>query len=245
MGGGVESVGAEDGAHLVGELGGRGLEVHERVGEAEFTPFELAHLVEGEHVHSLHIAEAGGIAGEGGDVIQLVSETGNQHIAQPHGDAAFCQLLCKVEGGLQGLAGDQLVLLRIPCFDVEQDQVGICQHGVIGIATEVAGGVEAGVQSHFLAAAEQGAGEIRLEKGVATADGHAAFGIFEEGGVTADFLEHVFHGAFLTLAFEGGIGVVAILATQAAASKEHDEADARSIDRAAGFYRVYKTGKGC
>ena len=236
MGGGGESVGAEDGTHLVGKLGGRGLKIHERVGEAELAPFELAHLVEGEHVHPLHIAEAGGIAGEGGDVIQLVGEAGHQHIAQPHGDAAFCQLFCKVEGGLQGLAGDQLVLLGVPGFDIEQHQVGIGQYGVVGIAAEVAGGIEAGVQPHLLAAAEQGSGEIRLEEGVATADGDTAFGIFEESGIAADFLEHVLHGAFLALALEGGIGVVAILTAQAAAGQEHNETDARSIDRAAGFY---------
>ena len=176
-------MGAEDCTDLVCELGGRGLEVHERVGEAELTPLELTHLVEGEHVHPFHVAEAGSIAGEGSDVVQLVGEARHQHIAQPHGGAAFCQLFCKVEGGLQGLAGDQLVLLRVPGFDIEQHQVGIGQYGVVGIAAEVAGGIEAGVQTHFLAATEQGSGEIRLEEGVATADGHAAFGIFEESGI--------------------------------------------------------------
>ena len=138
-------MGAEDCTDLVCELGGRGLEVHERVGEAELTPLELTHLVEGEHVHPFHIAEAGSIAGEGSDVVQLVGETRHQYIAQPHGGAAFCQFLCKIEGGLQGLACDQLVLLGGPGLDIKQHEVGICQHGVIGIATEVAGGIEAGV----------------------------------------------------------------------------------------------------
>ena len=200
--------------------------------------------MEGQHIHPLHIAEAGSIAGQGSDIVQLVSEPRHQHVAQPHGDAAGGQLLRKIQRGLQGLPCHLPVLLRVPGFDIQQHQVGIRQQGIIGIAAEVAGSIDAGVQPHFLAAAEQGTCEIRLEERVSAADGHAAARIFQEDGVAADFLQHIFRGAFLTLSLEGGIGVVAVLAAQAAPSQEHNETDARSIDRAAGFYRMNKTSHG-
>ena len=159
-----KAVGAEDAAHLVGKLGLGRLQLHEGVIEPQLTPLELAHLVEGEHIHPLHIAQPGSIASQGGDILQLVGEPRHQHIAQPDRDATGSQLLREIQRRLQGLPGHSPVLLRVPCLDIQQYQVGIRQQGIIGIATEVAGGIDAGVQPHFLAPSEQGSERRRRVK---------------------------------------------------------------------------------
>lgn len=98
----------------------------------------------------------------------------------------------EVQGRLQLPPGDPVVELAIPGLDVQQDEVDVGQQGVGGAGAGEAGGVQRGVQAEFVPEpVEQLAREHGLEQRLATADGGAAAGRPDEGGVLPRLGNHL------------------------------------------------------
>ena len=74
-------------------------------------------------------------------------------VAQPLRDAADGLLFCKIQCGPQGGAVTFLYCSGVRALIIQQYQIGIGLQGVICMAAEVIGGVDAGVQPDFLAVA--------------------------------------------------------------------------------------------
>ena len=108
------------------------------------------------------------MAGELRDVFHVVREAGNQHVPEPDGFAEGGQAFRELQGRAQFPACQGLVLFRVPCLDVQQDHVRVRQHVFIRIPSQVAGGVQAGVQAQAFASLQHGFGKVRLKKGIAS-----------------------------------------------------------------------------
>ncbi|GAA3026207.1 hypothetical protein GCM10020229_41880 [Kitasatospora albolonga] len=167
-------------------------------------------------------------AGHAFDVVDRVGQPGHQHEADPDLLAEVGEAPGEVQGGLQRPSGDLAVELAVPGLDVQQDQVDVGQQFVGGPGAEEAGGVQGGVQAEFvLVAVEQLAGEGRLEQRLAAADGGAAAGGADEGGVLRGLGHHRVGGGAPAVAHLHGVGVVAVEAGQRAPGQEGDEPGAR------------------
>src|SRR5262249_52878578 len=74
---------AEYVARFLYSLRGWRLGMLECIANPERFPLETAHLVEGEHLDTLHVAELRRKGGDRGNVTRVIGESGNQHEADP------------------------------------------------------------------------------------------------------------------------------------------------------------------
>lgn len=160
-----ESRPAGNAADLFRQFRGRFRDVLQSIVQLQFIPFESPQLVEREHVHAFHVAQKRRMAGEFLNFFQIVRNARYQHIPQPHGLAEGGQAFRKLQCRAQFPSCQGAVPFRIPCLDIQQDQIRIRQHFFARIHAQMAGGVQAGVQAQFPAAFQHGTGKIRLEEG--------------------------------------------------------------------------------
>ena len=219
-------------------------DVLQSIVQLQFIPFESPQLVEREHVHAFHVAQKRRMAGEFLNFFQIVRNARYQHIPQPHGLAEGGQAFRKLQCRAQFPSCQGAIPFRIPCLDIQQDQVRIRQHFFARIHAQMAGGVQAGVQAQFPAAFQHGTGKIRLEEGIPAGEGNSAARRLQKIPVTGYFLEDIICAPEPAPPHVGGIRIMAVAAAQAAAGQEKDEADAGAVHGAAGFHGMNQTGDG-
>ncbi len=234
----------EDAADLFRQFCGRFRDILQGIIQLQFIPFESPHLVEREHVHAFHVAQARRMAGEFLNFFQIVRNAGYQHIPQPHGLAEGGQAVRKLQRGAQLPACQGAVPFRIPCLDIQQDQVRILQHFSVRIRAQMAGSVQTGMQSQLSAAFQHGTGKIRLKEGIPAGEGDAAARRPQKIPVAGYFLKDITRASGPAPPHVGGIRIMAVAAAQAAAGQEEDKADAGAVHGAAGFHGMNQAGDG-
>ena len=193
-------------------------------------PLRAAKLVESQHVDVFDgITEGLADLRHVFDVLFGVGQARHEHKSHPDLLAGLGQSLAKIDGGLQGAAGDLVIGLLVAGFDVEQTQVDVLEH-LVGVArVEEAGRVEAGVHAHLLGGMEHTRDEGGLHHGFAAGEGDTAMRGLEQVLVTIDLLDHGVKVDRLAVAHLPSVRVLAVLAAQRAAGHEHGHTGARSV----------------
>jgi hypothetical protein len=182
-----------------------------------------AELAERQDVHAVDVAQAGQEGAESVDGRRVVGPTGDEDVADPHGDGEPVEAGGEGQGGGEDAAGQFPVGGDVEGLDVEQHQVGVGEEFVGGAGAEEAGGVEGGVQTGRLAAAQHRAGEGGLEQRLAAGDRHSSSGCCDERPVLVDLRHHLVDGGLPSVPHVPGVGVGAVQAAQRAAADEQHE----------------------
>ena len=218
--------------------GGRG--VGERVGDAELLPLAEGEGVVGQDFDALHAVEGGDEVPEAGELFRVISETGDENAAYPHGDSVVGEPAGHGQNAVVRLPGEGVVSGGVELLEVEQDEVRVLHEaaevGIKGLllGEGTAGGVERGVYPLLFGQAEELRHEFHLQQRLAPADGDTAVilpivaiaqGTLQQGGRLP-----------LRASLQGpGLRVVAIAAAHHAALHKDHEAHPRAIHQTEGL----------
>src|SRR5262249_4756964 len=157
-------------AGLLQRLLGGWLRVLQGVTNTEGLPLEAAHLVEGQHLDTLHVAELSRKGCDLSDVVQVIRQARNQHEAHPDGEIAGSEAPRQLEGRCVIAPGECTVPFTVPGLDTQQYQIDVVEIRVGELCTEKAVGLDRRVYPDGLRAGEHLHDEAPLHQRFATAD---------------------------------------------------------------------------
>lgn len=105
--------------------------IFKRIVQPKRVPLVFAKLMEGKYINTLDITERRGKGSESLDVFCIVGKPGHEHVTQPYWTMRCSETAGKTQRRLKRLAGDFLVRISIPVFDVEQNQINVEQHYIV------------------------------------------------------------------------------------------------------------------
>ena len=207
----------------------------EGVGQAHAFVFEGAHGVVGEHFDAFDNGVRFEVFGHRVEAFIVVGDTGNDHVAQPHG---FADLLEVVQETRVVVACDADVVLVngiVDRFHVIENEVGCSCGTSSGFCPHRTGGVERRVNAFGTAEVEEGFDKLGLQQGFAAGAGDAAR--FDEVLVLTHFANQFFGREFVFCLCSNlpCVGIVAEFAAHGAALQEGDEADSGAVYRSHRF----------
>ena len=192
-------------------------------------PLEGAELVERLHLDPGDVLHRRDEAGDAVDVGGVVGRARYQGEADPGRLAERRKPFGEPQGRGEVAAGDGLVGVRIRALDVEQDEIDHREVVVVGPVAEEAGGLDRGVQAHFLGAGKDAAGEVALHHRLAARDREPAVERAQRRRERAQPVDHLLGRDSGPVLEVPGVGVVAVGAAEQAARDEQHHAQARSV----------------
>ena len=204
-------------------------------------PLEPSHLVERQHVDTLHGAERRGECRGLRDVLEIVGQRGHQHVTHPDRPPPCGQPARERQRRRVVNAGQLLVTFRIPRLEIEQHQIDGLELGVAQPIAVVAIGVERGVDAHAVRGGEQLRGEPVLHQRLTPAQRETSGHDFQAVSVLAQLLGGPLDRNRDAVAHRPRVGVVAIAAPPHAAAGPRDDAYAWAIHGGAGRERVQES----
>src|SRR5688572_13311445 len=183
------------------------------------------------NVDSFNIPEVRREVSDLRDVFSIVGQPRHQHEPQPDRSFPRSKAAGKLKNRTIVVSGKSTVPFRIPRFDVEQYEVDGKQVLVREVATEVAIGVQRGVNTHTLRRPEELRGKPMLHQRLTTAQCESPGHRLQPVTVLAEFFGGSRDGDGNTVAHRPGIRVMAIEAAPDASSCPGDHANSRTVYR--------------
>ena len=222
--------------HLL--LGGCG-HVFERIRYAEFLPLIDAEGMIGQHLDALHIAERVDEGTQSTQLVLIVGDARDKHVADPHWYTKLRKAAGTVEDQLIAVAGELAVRLTVDMLQVKQHRVGAL-HQPEELAIEgfapcegLPCRVEAGIDAAPMSFLEEADEPVDLQQSLTTTDGDTSL-VAPVGTVALGLVEQLTdsRGLVVFSSHAPRVGVMAITAAHMAALEKDDEADAGTVDRA-------------
>src|SRR6516162_1751869 len=123
-------------------LAGRLFGVLERIADTESVPLETTHLVERQHLDALCVAELRHEFRDLRDVGRIISESRDQHEANPDRELPGGESACELQRRLVVTAGERPVSVPIPGLDTQQHQIDVVEIRVGELGAEKAIGLD-------------------------------------------------------------------------------------------------------